>query len=143
MIFLWLHVSHLCSIGSKEWNWYFEKNFEKWFFCWLRFSHLWSIGVETVKKLTFWKKNLKNFSNHKMVWNGIQKISKKFRKISKSGFFADFAFLTCEVSGSKQWKNWLFEKKTWKTFQIIKWSEMEFKKFNLKIVRSKPKFYAK
>ena len=57
-------------------------------FCWLRFSHLWSIGVETVKKLTFWKN-------------------------------------------------------TWKTFEIIKWSEMEFKKFNLKFVRSKPKFYAK
>ena len=35
------------------------------------------------------------------------------------------------------------KKKLEKTFEIIKWSEMELKKFNLKFARSKPNFYAK
>ena len=35
------------------------------------------------------------------------------------------------------------KKKKLKAFEIIKWPEMEFKKFNIKFVRSTPKLYAK
>ena len=45
--------------------------------------------------------------------------------------------------GGETVKKLTFWKNTWKTFEIIKWSEVEFKKFNLKFVRPKPKFYAK
>ena len=33
------------------------------------------------EKIDFLKKNLKNFWNHKVVWNGIQKVQPQFCKI--------------------------------------------------------------
>ena len=35
-------------------------------------------------------------------------------------------FLTFAVLGLKQWKKMIFWKKTWKSSEIIKWSEMDF-----------------
>ena len=35
-------------------------------------------------------------------------------------------FLTFAVLGLKQWKKLIFWKKTWKSSEIVKWSEMDF-----------------
>ena len=60
-------------------------------FCWLHFSQLCSIGVETVKKINFSKKNLKNLKSS----NGLNWILHYKRALKK--IFSDFLLLTFGV----------------------------------------------
>ena len=136
------------------WNGFCTLREQMVIFCWLRFSQLRSIGVGTVKKLIFPKKNLKNLkSSNGLNWlcsekkwfseNGLKWIL-HYERALKSGFFCWLRFSQLWSIGVETVKKLTFlYKKTWKTFEIIKWSGKKFKKLNLKFVRSTPKFYAK